>query len=380
MVRTILQRALIAVSFIVAANSLAHAESGITDSTITLGQSAPFTGPIGNYGMQLKDGANVYFEYVNKNGGIFGRKISVISLDDGYEEEKAVANTKTLIEGNKVFALFNYYGTASTTAAMKVFSAAKVPLFGTISGASALRTPVNRYMFNLRASYNDETAAIVTQLTSLGMKNIAVFYQNDGFGKAGLDGVTAALKLRGLTPSAVGIVERNSQDVSKAVAEISKADPQAVVMVTLYKPTAEFVRQMKAAKLHPQFVTLSPVSTDLLAKELGDDSRGIGVTQVMPYPWTSANGLAHEYNQLAKEYSKLGISYYGIEGFAAAKVMVEALRKAGKDPTREKLITAFESINNHDLGGIQISFSPTNHSGSKFTELTVIGKDGKVLR
>lgn len=380
MVRTILQRALITVSFLLASIPLAQAEPGITDSTITLGQSAPFTGPIGTYGTQLKDGANVYFEHVNKSGGIFGRKISVVSLDDGYEEEKAVANTKKLIEGNKVFALFNYYGTASTVASMKVFSAAKVPLFSTISGAAALRTPVNPYMFNLRASYDDETAAIVEQVHSFGMKNIAVFYQNDGFGKAGLEGVTAALKRHKLSPSAVGIVERNSQDVSKAVAEIAKAQPQAVIMITLYKPTAEFVRQMKQAKLNPQYYTLSPVSIDLLAQELGADSRGIGVTQVMPFPWTSANALAREYNQLAKQYSKLGVSYYGIEGFAAAKVMVEALRKAGKDPTREKLVSAFENINNYDLGGIPINFSATNHSGSKFTELTVIGKDGKVLR
>ncbi len=380
MVRGVLKHSLIAVSLLCAVVTSAYAEPGVTATKITLGQSAPFTGPIGTYGIQLRDGANVYFESVNSSGGINGRKIELFSLDDGYEEERAVANTKKLIEGNEVFCLFGYYGTASTTAAMKVFSAAKVPLFSTISGAASLRTPVNRYMFNLRASYADETAAIVKQLTSLGMKNIAVFYQNDGFGLAGLDGVKIALKQHGLTPSAIGIVERNSHEVGEAVKEIAKVSPQAVVMVTLYKPTAEFVRQMKQTGKTPQFITLSPVSTDLLAKELGADSRGIGVSQVMPYPWTTGTLLAKEYNALAKQYSKAGISYYGIEGFAAAKVLVEALRKTGRDPTREKLVAALESMSAYDVGGFQLSYSATNHSGSKFTELTVIGKDGKVMR
>jgi len=380
MARVLARHVLIALSLLLTSITATHAEPGVTDSTITFGQSAPFTGPTGNYGIQIRDGANVYFEHINKSGGVHGRKIELLSLDDGYEEARAVANTKALIEDKKVFALFGYYGTASTNASMKVFSAAKVPLFSTISGASSLRNPVNRYMFNLRASYDDETATIVEQLTSFGTKNIAVFYQNDGFGQAGLAGVTAALKKHGLTPSAVGLVERNSVDVDNAVQEISKVNPQGVVMVTLYKPTAEFVRKMKQAGQHPQFMTLSPVGTDLLAKELGQDSRGIGVSQVMPFPWTSATGLAKEYNNLVKQYGKTGVSYYGIEGFAAAKVVVEALRKTGRDPTREKYIAALESMNPYDLGGYQISYSPTNHSGSKFTELTVIGQDGKVKR
>jgi branched-chain amino acid transport system substrate-binding protein len=185
------------------------------------------------------------------------------ALDDGYETERTLANTRTLINDKKAFALISFYGSTPTTEAMnKVFGPAKVPLVGTISGAGTLREPVSanpnsRYMFHVRASYGDETNLIVNQMVSLGLKSIAVFYQNDGFGKAGLEGVTAALKKYNLSPSAIGTVERNSLDVSAAVQSISKANPQAVVMVTLYKPTAAFVRAMKRVGQNPMFMTLS---------------------------------------------------------------------------------------------------------------------------
>lgn len=359
----------------------AQAETGVTDNTITLGMSAPLSGPNGVYGTEMRESITTYFDQINKAGGINGRKLELISYDDGYETEKAVANTKKLINEDKAFALLAFYGSSPTTAAMEVFSAAKVPLVGTISGADTLRTPVNRYMFNVRASYANETEAIISQLVSLGLKNIAVFYQNDGFGKSGLDGVTAALKKHGLAPSAVGTVERNSLDVTKAVQTISKVTPQAVVMVTLYKPTAEFVRQMRKAGQNPQFMTLSPVGADLLVKELGNDARGIGISQVMPYPWNDSNPLVREYRKVMAAAGKKGQSpYYGVEGYAMAKVMVEAVRKTGKDLTREKLVTTLESMNNFDLGGYRVTFTPNDHNGSRYVDLTVIGSGGRVLR
>ena len=188
----------------------AGAETGVTDSTITLGMSAPFTGPNGVYGMQMREAMTTYFDQVNKSGGVNGRKIELITIDDGYETDRTVANTKSLIQEKQVFALIGYYGSSPTTEAMnKVFGPAKVPLVGTISGAGTLReapsaNPNNKYMFNVRASYADEAEAIVTQMLALGLKNIAVFYQNDGFGKSGLDGVTNALKRANLAPVAVG--------------------------------------------------------------------------------------------------------------------------------------------------------------------------------
>lgn len=354
------------------------ASPGVTDSAVSIGMSAPFTGPNGAYGVAMREAIAAYFARLNKAGGINGRKLELVSLDDGYEVERTVANTKSLINEKKVFALVSYYGSSATAAAMEIFSAEKMPLVGTISGADALRTPPNRYMFNVRASYANETEAIVRQLTSLGVNRIAVFYQNDGFGKSGLDGVTASLKKSNLTPVAVASVERNSLEVAPAVQAIAKANPQAVVMVTLYKPTAEFVRQMRKQGQQPQFMTLSPVGADALAKELGDEARGIGISQVMPYPWDTTVTMVGEYQALLGKAGEN--AYYGLEGLAMAKVLVEGLRRSGRDLTRDKLVSSLESLNDFDLGGYRVGFGPANRSGSRFVDLTVIGAGGNVLR
>ncbi|HEX9195942.1 MAG TPA: ABC transporter substrate-binding protein [Azonexus sp.] len=367
----------------VAVSSLAVAEPGITENSITLGMTSPFSGPNGAYGNEMRRVIEAYFEQVNKSGGVNGRKINLVALDDGYETDRAVANTRILINEKNAFALLASYGSSPTTESMnKVFGPSRVPLVGTISGAGSLREPISqnpgsRYMFNVRASYADETEAIVSQLVSLGLKNIAVFYQNDGFGKSGLDGVTAALKKHNLAPTAAATVERNSVDVAAAVEAIAKAKPQAVVMVTLYKPTAAFVKAMKKAGQSPMFMTLSPVGTEQLIAELGPEARGIGISQVMPYPWSDVVPMVHDYQKLVG--AKGGYSYYGIEAYAMARVMVDALKRAGKDPSREKLLAALEGTNT-DLGGFRVAFSPTNRQGSRFVELTVVGPGGKILK
>ena len=368
----------------IAVSSLAVAEPGITENSITLGMTSPFSGPNGAYGNDMRQVIEAYFDQVNKSGGVNGRKINLVALDDGYETDRAVANTRILISEKNAFALLASYGSSPTTEAMnKVFGPSRVPLVGTISGAGSLREPISqnpgsRYMFNVRASYADETEAIINQMVSLGLKNIAVFYQNDGFGKSGLDGVTNALKKHNLAPTATATVERNSVDVNAAVEAIAKAKPQAVVMVTLYKPTAAFVKAMKKAGQNPMFMTLSPVGTEQLIAELGPDARGIGISQVMPYPWSDVVPLVHDYQKLIGN-KKNGFSYYGIEAYAMARIMVDALRKAGKDPTREKLLAALEGTNT-DLGGFRVAFSPTNRQGSRFVELTVVGSGGKILK
>lgn len=363
----------------------AQAEEGVTDSSITLGMSSPFTGPNGLYGMQMREAITAYFDQVNKSGGINGRKIELITIDDGYETERTVANTKTLIQDKRVFALMGYYGSTPTTEAMnKVFGPAKVPLIGTISGAGSLREPLStnpngRYMFNIRASYADEAEAVIDQILALGLKNIAVFYQNDGFGKSGLEGVTNALKRANLAPVAVGTVERNSLDVSKATEAISKSSPQAVIMVTLYKPTAAFVKAMKQLGQFPMFLTLSPVGGEVLAQELGNEARGIGISQVVPYPWNDTIGVVREYQKLlGKQKDKF--SYYGLEGYITARLVTEGIRKMGKDVSREKLVTTLEGLQNFDLGGFKVSYGPNNRLGSRFVELTVVGSGGKVIK
>lgn len=362
------------------------AEVGVTDTTVTLGMSSPFSGPNGAYGQDMKNVITAYFDQINKAGGVNGRKLELVALDDGYETERTVANTKKLIDENRVFALLQYYGSSPTTQAMNdVFGPAKVPLVGTISGAGTLRqtvreNPNNRYMFNVRASYADETAAIVEQLVGLGFKSIAVFYQNDGFGKSGLDGVTVALKKHKLEPAAVATVERNSLDVDAAVKTIAKAAPQAVVMVTLYKPTAAFVKAMRKANQNPQFMTLSPVGADLLVAELGAEARGIGISQVMPYPFNDTTPVVREYQRLLPAGKNTVYSYYGIEAYATAKVMVEAIRRSGKDLSRERLVQTLEGMTNYDLGGFRVNYNANERTGSRFVDLTVVGSGGRVLR
>ncbi len=360
------------------------AEPGVSDSTVTIGMSAPFSGPNGAYGLDMRQTIQNYFDQVNKAGGVFGRKLELVALDDGYETERTVNNTKQLINDKNAFALLAFYGSSPTTEAMNtVFGPAKVPLVGTISGAATLREPLgtnpnSRFMFNVRASYADETEAIVNQLVSLGLKRIAVFYQNDGFGKSGLDGVTAALKKHNLAPSASATVERNSVDVAKAIEPIAKTNPQAVIMVTLYKPTAAFVKGMKKAGQNPMFMTLSPVGTEQLIQELGPDARGIGISQVVPYPWNDVVPLVRDYQKLSGKSGSY--SYYGMEAFLMARTMVEGLKRAGKDLTREKFVSSMESINNTDFGGYRINYSANNRLGSRFVELTVVGSGGKLLK
>jgi len=367
----------------IAVSSLTLAEPGITENSITLGMTSPFSGPNGAYGNEMRQVIQAYFDQVNKSGGVNGRKINLVALDDGYETDRAVANTRILISEKNAFALLASYGSSPTTEAMnKVFGPSRVPLVGTISGAGSLREPISqnpgsRYMFNVRASYADETEAIVSQLVSLGLKNVAVFYQNDGFGKSGLDGVTTALKKHNLAPTVAATVERNSIDVAAAVEAIAKTKPQAVVMVTLYKPTAAFVKAMKKANQSPMFMTLSPVGTEQLIAELGPDARGIGISQVMPYPWSDVVPMVRDYQKLLG--GKGGYSYYGIEAYAMARVMVDALKRMGKDPSREKLMAALENTS-LDMGGLKVAFSATNRQGSNFVELTVVGPGGKILK
>jgi branched-chain amino acid transport system substrate-binding protein len=218
-----------------------------------------------------------------------------------------------------------------------------VPLVGAISGADSIRqspkdNPNNRYMFNVRASYANETEAIVNHLVSLGFKNIAVLYQNDGFGKSGLDGVVSALKKHNQTPSAVATVERNSVDVAQAVQTIAKVNPQAVIMVTLYKPTAAFVREMRRPVRLPQFMTLSPVGADLLVQELGDEARGIGISQVMPYPWNDTTPLVREYQKLLGKQGKAFL--LRPRGLRHGESAGRCDPQGGQGPTREKLVPA----------------------------------------
>ena len=361
--------------------NLVLAQEGITANTILLGQSAAMSGAASELGNEMRAGALAYFDFVNANGGVNGRKIVLRSLDDGYEPDRAVANTKQLIGPNGVFALFGYVGTPTTLAAMPVFSRAGVPLVGPFTGAEVFRHPLNRYIFNVRASYFDETDKLVEVLAALDLKPIAVFYQNDAYGQAGLEGVRRAMAKRKLPIAATATVERNSTDVAQSVETISKVAPQAVIMISAYKSCAAFIRARKARGAYPQFLNVSFVGSTALANELGDAGRGVGISQVVPLPWYIGTPVVKEYQRLLKASNgKAEFSFTSLEGFIAAKVMVEGLRRAGRNPTREGLISSLESMKDYDTGGFWVSYSPSDHDGSKFIELTAIGKDKTFVR
>jgi len=371
--------AAIATSVMVSATSVA-ADPGVTATTILIGESAVFSGPASELGNEMRAGAMAYFNVVNEAGGVNGRKIELRSLDDGYEPERAAANTKKLISDG-VFLLFGYVGTPTTNAAKPIFTAAKVPFVGAFTGAESLRNPLNRYIFNIRASYFDETEQIVAQMAGQTLDKIAVFYQNDDYGKAGLAGVERAMGRRNLKVIATGTVERNTVDVGDAVKAIGKAEPQAVVMISAYKSCAAFVKGMHAAGFRPQFINVSFVGSRALAKEMGVGGRGVAIAQVVPFPWNVGVPIVKEYQQRFEAFTgKQEFSFTSLEGFIAAKVLVEGLQRAGKDLTRERFITAMETMRDVDVGGFAVTFTPTNHSGSKFVELTVIGKDERFLR
>lgn len=360
------------------AAAAAASAQGVTDSQIVLGQSVPLTGPSQQLGIDMQLGASLYFNAVNARGGVNGRKVALKTLDDGYDPPRAAENTRKLINDDKVFALFGYVGTPTSAAAMPIFTEAKVPFVGPFTGAELLRTPANPYIFHVRASYFDETEAIVQHLTSMSVTRIAVFYQNDAYGQAGLTGVERALKRRGLDVVAKSTVERNTVDVKKAVDEIAKSNPQAVVLISAYKSCAAFIRDTKKAGSNPTFWNVSFVGSKALAKELDKEGRGVQISQVVPFPWDSTVPVVKEYRKLLDE-AKGEPGFGTLEGFIAAKVMVEGLRRTGKKLDRESFVRTMESME-YDAGGFKVSFSPDSHSGSKFVDLTIVSKDQRFVR
>jgi branched-chain amino acid transport system substrate-binding protein len=357
----------------------ADAQNGVTPTAILIGQSAAFTGPAAQLGIQLRDGAKLWFDYTNAHGGVNGRRIELKSRDDQYESKLAAENTKKLIEEDDVFALFAYVGTPTSLAAQPIFTAAKVPFVAPFTGAELLRAPFNRYVFNVRASYFDETEQIVDQLARGGLKRFAVFYQNDAYGQAGLEGVNRALARRNLQTVAVATVERNTTNVADAVKTINAAQPEATVMVSAYTSVAEFVRQMKAAGSVSQFCNVSFVGSTALAGALGKDGHGVIIAQVVPFPWSPLTPVVKEYLDLAKRAGNVDVNFSSLEGFISAKVLVEGLRRTGRDPTRAKFIAAMETMSAYDTGGFVVRFSPDNHNGSHFVDLSMIGREGKFI-
>lgn len=350
-------------------------------SRIVIGQSAALSGPAAALGTQFRLGAMLYFDRLNAKGGISGRAIDLRTLDDGYEPERCAENTRKLIEGGAI-ALFGYIGTPTSLAALPLAIQAKVPLVAPFTGAEALRAPFNRHVFHVRASYFDETAEVVKQSTAIGIRRIGVLYQNDSYGKAGLEGVTRALKPLGLAPTGLGTVERNTVDVDAALKSILAANPEAIVQVGAYKSCAAFVRAARKAGFGGFFYNLSFVGTQALVDELKRDAHGVVVSQVMPFPFTPASPLTSDYLAAGKAAygDEFKPNYSSMEGYVAARTLAEGLRRGGNGRSGEALIGGLESLRDFNLGGFFVDFSPAHHTGSKHVELTILTGDGQVRR
>jgi ABC-type branched-subunit amino acid transport system substrate-binding protein len=356
------------------------AENGVSANRIVLGQAAVFSGPAAQLGIQMRNGIKAYFDSVNERGGVHGRRLELISEDDRYEPSVAPSASKKLIEEHKVFALLGYVGTPTGAAHLPVTTQARVPLVGMFTGAEILRVPFNRYVFHVRASYYDETEKIVEQVVSTGGKRISVFYQADAYGEAGRKGTEIALTKRGMKIHSNGTVERNTLKVDEAVKTIHGSEPDAIVMVGAYAACAEFIKQMRKAGSGATFYNVSFVGSKALADALGSEGSGVAISQVVPFPWSTSVPVVKEYQQLAKKAGFPDYNFSAMEGFLTAKVMVEALRRTGKNPTREGLVDALDKMQDVDLGGFYVGYSPKNHAGSKFVDLTIIGRNGKFLR
>lgn len=351
---------------------------------IVIGQVAPLSGVLADTGKDMVLGVKVYFDSVNDKGGVHGRKIAHVIKDDGYKVDETVRLAQEVIEKDGALALIGFAGTGNVGELLKekVLEKANIALVAPYTGGEILRTPFNPHIFHIRAGYADEAEGIVNQLVALNMKRIGVMYQDDPFGKAGLAGVEAALKKRGLEVIGTGAYEKNTDNVGDAVQAIAKANPQAVVMISVNKSTAVFSKQIRAVSTVAQLVNISVVNPKEIVRMIGpENARGIGIAQVMPYPYSPMTSIVKEYQQAMKKYAPgVEMSYTSFEEFVGAKVLVEGLRRAGPNASREKVVRALETLSAYDVGGFTLHFSPTNRIGSRFVEITVIGKDGRLLR
>lgn len=359
----------------------AYAEIGVTETTIRLGQSAALSGPSGDLGRAFTRGARSYFEVVNRQGGVHGRRIVLVQKDDQYEPEQALDNTTQLIEEEKVFTLFGYIGTPTTKAILPLIDQYRIPLVAPFTGARILREPFHQMIFNIRASYHQEIEAIVRYLLRYDREDIAVVYQDDAYGRDGLKGVRLSLAKRELTTVAEAEVQRNSADVGDAAHQVAMTRPDAVIVISAYGTTASVVRALRAEGSEAQVMSVSFVGSSALSRALGPLGHGIGISQVVPFPWDAKLPLVRRYQKtMAAAQGSQDYNFVSLEGFIGAMVTVRALRKAGPDLDREAFREALESFEHEDFGGFLVNFSPEDHNGSDFTQLTfILGEGGSFI-
>ena len=352
---------------------------GVSDDRILFGQSAAFSGPAEALGRGMRLGILTAFDERNRTGGVHGRGLELVSLDDGYEPELAIGNTRRLIEEDRVFALVGAVGTPTSNAAEPIASAAGVPYIGPLTGAEFLRSRSRPMVINVRASYFQETEEMVERLSAdLGMTRIGILYQDDSYGLAGYKGLSRALKRRKLELAGIGSYPRNTTAVKTAVLDLSHSRPDAVVIIGAYRPVATFIRWARLLNFDPVFINMSFVGSNALANELGEAGDGVLVTQVVPFPGDDSIPIVSDYQHALAAYApESEPGFVSLEGYIVGRFVVEALDRAGRDLTRNGFINAVTLTGIHDLGGFELEFGPIDNQGSDRVFLTEIGPDGR---
>ncbi len=360
------------------ASLIAAAEDGVSADKIVFGQAAALTGPAAALGQGMRIGLEAAFAEVNKAGGVKGRKLELKSVDDGYEPTQSIEGVKKLLGEDKVFAIAGAVGTPTAAATLPIASEAGAPFIGAFTGAEALRSPYKPLVVNVRASYFEETEAMVEHLTKdLGATRIAILYQDDAFGQAGLAGVMKALDKRHMPLVAEGTFERNTTAVKVALLAIRKARPDAVIMIAPYKPAAAFIKTARQIKFNATCVNISFVGSDALAKELGGAGAGTVVTQVVPFPKDAAIPVvARSHAALKASAPNEQPGFISLEGYLVGRTIAAALDRINGEPTRKGFVEAVQKSGGFDLGGFKLNYGPDNNRGSNEVYLTVIQPDG----
>jgi len=368
----------VALAAFLATGIAASAEDGVSADKIVFGQAAALEGPASALGQGMKMGLEAAFAEINKAGGVKGRKLELKSIDDGYEPTKSIEAVKKLLGEDKVFAVAGAVGTPTAAATQPIATAAGAPFIGAFTGAEFLREPHKPLVMNIRASYFQETEAMVEHLTKdLGASKIAIMYQDDAFGQAGLAGVKKALDKRQMQLAGEGTFERNTVAVKAALLAIKKAEPHAVIMISPYKPAAEFIKLAKQIKLDATFVNISFVGSDALAKELGPVGAGVVITQVVPFPKDATIPVVGRYQASLKASAPdAQPGFVSLEGYLVGRAIIAALEKVSGDPTRQALVEAVRTTGAFDLGGFKLAYSDSSNRGSDQVFLTVIQADG----
>lgn len=352
---------------------------GVADGQILFGQSAASTGPAGELGQNMEFGIRAAFHEINQQGGVHGRELILLSFDDKYEPELAIANTRKLIEEHGVFALIGAVGTPTSRSAVPVAFEAGVPYIAPFTGAEILRNPDLVNVINLRASYYQETEEMVKRLTTdLGITRIGVLYQDDSYGRAGYNGVRLALEKRDMEMVSIGVYTRNTTAVKAALLDLRRGEPEAVIMIGAYNPVAALIKWARQIDMDAIFMTVSFVGSNALAEELGPDGEGVFVTQVVPFPTDRTLPIVKEYLDATRELSSWhDPGFVSLEGYLAGRLAIAALQHCGPEPTRQCFLESVRNIGLVDLGGFKLNYEGMNdNQGSDEVFLTMIDSDG----